>query len=240
MGLVLALPAIAAAAGEYAVAPGSRDNAIHLSFVCAEPAAAYSSATPPEIEVLAVPAWIEKLRLVISAAPAGGLTVFFDVAPGTPLDQCGTLAVRFEARGAGEEALPPVIRRWPLRTSADAPAEQHSYRIEECCLAAAEVEVDREGLPVRHQLVGSEPNPWRASTRIRFGLAEGGAAVTLSIHDVAGRRVRELHTPHLSGGFHQIVWDGSDDAGRSLPPGLYFYELSAGPWTAMGKTLLLR
>ena len=65
------------------------------------------------------------------------------------------------------------------------------------------------------------PNPFRFATTIRFSLAsEGKTRVT--VYDVSGRRVRELHDGWLPSGRHAMGWDGRDDTGLSTAAGIYF------------------
>jgi flagellar hook assembly protein FlgD len=45
---------------------------------------------------------------------------------------------------------------------------------------------------------------------------------------VSGREVRVLFHGEVAAGSHDAVWDGRDAAGRPLPAGTYFYELTAG------------
>lgn len=73
----------------------------------------------------------------------------------------------------------------------------------------------------------ASPNPARASTTLGFTLA-AAAHMRVSLHDTAGRRVRTLWDGAAASGEHRIVWDGRDDAGRELPPGLYLARLLAG------------
>jgi trimeric autotransporter adhesin len=73
----------------------------------------------------------------------------------------------------------------------------------------------------------SWPNPARGATRIAFTLDRAGAA-RLTVFDLAGRRVRSLADGVLPAGRHEIAWDGADNAGRTTPPGLYFYRLETG------------
>jgi hypothetical protein len=72
------------------------------------------------------------------------------------------------------------------------------------------------------------PNPFRASTTIRFDLP-ARAEVRLRIFDVQGRLVRTLvdHEP-LEAGTHSRPWLGEDDQGRRSASGVYFYRLEAG------------
>jgi len=50
----------------------------------------------------------------------------------------------------------------------------------------------------------------------------GRGSITITVHDLSGRHVRDLSLvrDHPSGE-HQVAWDGRDDAGRLLPPGTY-------------------
>ena len=51
------------------------------------------------------------------------------------------------------------------------------------------------------------------------------AAVTLEMYDLAGRRVRRAYEGMGSNGAYALEWDGTDDRGLLVPPGLYLYEL---------------
>ena len=51
------------------------------------------------------------------------------------------------------------------------------------------------------------------------------AAVTLELHDLAGHRVRRAYAGMDSNGSYALEWDGTDDRGLLVPPGLYLYEL---------------
>jgi len=37
-----------------------------------------------------------------------------------------------------------------------------------------------------------------------------------------------------------VAWDGRDDAGRSLPSGVYIYRVSAGRQSVVGRMNLIR
>jgi hypothetical protein len=83
-------------------------------------------------------------------------------------------------------------------------------------------------LPSRAQLLGNWPNPAQPSTRIGFLLPSAGhEAATLAVFDAAGRRVRTFRGG-FAAGLNQIAWDGSDDNGRPVRAGLYFYRLDIG------------
>ncbi len=64
------------------------------------------------------------------------------------------------------------------------------------------------------------PNPARGSLFFQGTVAQGGK-VTMRIHDVAGRLVREVVTRRSGAGSFRITWDGRDESGRPAASGLY-------------------
>jgi hypothetical protein len=83
------------------------------------------------------------------------------------------------------------------------------------------------------------PNPFREATRLRFALDRPGR-VSLSVFDVAGRRLRDLTARNLPSGEHSLVWNGEDDAGRAVPAGVYLYVLDVGGRREAGKVVRIR
>ena len=68
------------------------------------------------------------------------------------------------------------------------------------------------------------PNPFNPGTTISFELPELGP-VRLEIYTAAGALVTTLVDESLSGGPHEITWDGRDTGGRQVASGAYFYQL---------------
>ena len=72
------------------------------------------------------------------------------------------------------------------------------------------------------------PNPFCQDARIRYRVPDGTPAL-LTIFDPSGRRLRSMLDPAgYGGGWRVIAWDGRDDRGYDLPPGVYFCRLDAG------------
>jgi hypothetical protein len=101
--------------------------------------------------------------------------------------------------------------------------------------AAAKVALESEALgvspfadniPEEYSLAQNYPNPFNPETVVRFGLP-GQSAVRLTIYDLHGRQVRGLLDGGLSPGYHEVTWDGRDDAGKQVSSGLYLYRLVA-------------
>ena len=95
-------------------------------------------------------------------------------------------------------------------------------------------------LPSRPTLLGNSPNPVRPWTRISFLLSGGSdGAVSLRLFDAGGRLVRTFE-PRFSPGLNEVVWNGTDDQGRTLPAGVYLYRLKVGAQEFNHKMVLVR
>lgn len=85
----------------------------------------------------------------------------------------------------------------------------------------------------------SYPNPFTPSTTIRYALP-GRSHVKLAIYDVAGREVTVLEDDVMSGGPHEVSWNGTDESGTPLAAGMYFVRLDAGDETRTSKVMLVK
>ena len=91
--------------------------------------------------------------------------------------------------------------------------------------------------PRPYALHQSQPNPGTGGSTISFDLPVE-TAVTVTIFDVAGRRVVDLVDHRLGPGTHTAPWRGIDDAGNALPSGIYFYRLETEEFSETKKLLL--
>ena len=62
----------------------------------------------------------------------------------------------------------------------------------------------------------------------------------LHIFDVLRRRVRTLVDSPQPAGSHRRVWDGTDQGGRPVATGVYFYRLDTGSERVARRMVLLR
>lgn len=74
-------------------------------------------------------------------------------------------------------------------------------------------------------LLPPAPNPTRGATQFRFSLPKEGDA-ELTLFDMQGRLVRELHHGWTSGQSVIKAWDGTDDRGVKVEPGVYMARLA--------------
>ncbi len=92
----------------------------------------------------------------------------------------------------------------------------------------------------RLRLGASVPNPFQAFTTITFSLSEPGVP-DLGIYDIRGRLVRGLlHGRALNAGRHAIVWNGLDDRGAPVSPGVHFAALRVAESVLSAKVIVLR
>jgi subtilisin family serine protease len=94
-------------------------------------------------------------------------------------------------------------------------------------------------LPTRLTLYPNYPNPFNATTIIRYDLPEK-TKVSLEIYNVLGERVRKLVDTMEDAGRKSAKWNGLDDAGRMAASGVYFSRLRAGNQTQIKKMILVR
>jgi probable HAF family extracellular repeat protein len=71
---------------------------------------------------------------------------------------------------------------------------------------------------------GATPNPARGNSRFDFSLARGGHA-SLVLVDVTGRIVRTLADGDFGAGPQAVAWDGRDQGGTRVAPGIYHARL---------------
>ncbi|MFH1842536.1 MAG: FlgD immunoglobulin-like domain containing protein [bacterium] len=71
------------------------------------------------------------------------------------------------------------------------------------------------------------PNPASQQTRFRYHLPSTNQ-VTVRIYDVAGRLIRTFSRGNESSGWHELVWNRDNHAGRRTAAGVYFCTLQIG------------
>ena len=102
------------------------------------------------------------------------------------------------------------------------------------------VEEPKPGLPVADRLVvRAQPSPFTGSTNLSVQLRAAGS-LDLRVYDNSGRVVRTLArgsavTPHA-----RFTWDGRNDDGQTVAPGIYFYRVKSATAEAWGKVVLSR
>lgn len=108
----------------------------------------------------------------------------------------------------------------------------------QCPLTATDAPVlPGDELPVRIAVV---PNPvTREGATLRFDRNRDGRQLRVSIHDVAGRRLRTFTAP--ADPERSLFWDARDASGRFVAPGVYFVRFSVDDRReAVGRAVVTR
>jgi len=92
-------------------------------------------------------------------------------------------------------------------------------------------------IPQRFDLAQNYPNPFNPTTTIRYSVPVQGR-VRLRVFDLVGREVASLVDEEGVAGSYLITWRGTDNYGRPLSSGVYFYKLD-GPGQQITKKLIL-
>jgi hypothetical protein len=102
-----------------------------------------------------------------------------------------------------------------------------------------EHEEEMPDTPVRTALHQNYPNPFNPSTLIRYEIARAGE-IALNIYDVQGLLVKTLYRGRRDPGRYEIAWNGRNERGSSVAPGIYFYRLTASDFRQTKKMVMLR
>ena len=94
-------------------------------------------------------------------------------------------------------------------------------------------------LPEEFALSQNYPNPFNPSTTIEYALPLP-ARVSLRVYNLLGREIAALVNDWQDIGYYEIVWQGRDQAGRSVASGVYFAVLQADGHLLTRKMLLLK
>lgn len=83
------------------------------------------------------------------------------------------------------------------------------------------------------------PNPFNPGTNIDYQIFSSGSTA-LTIFNVKGENVRTVFKGIRSIGSYSIFWNGTDNSGKPLPSGHYFYQLKNNEIVETKKMILLK
>jgi hypothetical protein len=114
-----------------------------------------------------------------------------------------------------------------------------SYDVLTLVLDLSQTGIDDGEFTAVFALRQNSPNPFRGGTAMSFNLPAPERA-TLSVYNVAGRKVATVADREFGAGRHDVTWNGVDSTGRPVPAGIYFYRLDAGTNTSTRKMIVLK
>jgi hypothetical protein len=94
-------------------------------------------------------------------------------------------------------------------------------------------------VPLVYSLSQNYPNPFGPATSITYSLARK-EHVDISVYDLAGRHVRTLVNEIQEPSRYRTEWDGTNNRGEQVPPGVYFIRYHAGSHAFAKKAILLQ
>jgi len=94
-------------------------------------------------------------------------------------------------------------------------------------------------IPEKSALLQNYPNPFNPETWIPYQLRDP-ASVSIAVYSSAGALIRMLEVGHRDAGIYAsrsraAYWDGRNEAGEEVASGIYFYSITAGEFSAIGK-----
>ncbi len=101
------------------------------------------------------------------------------------------------------------------------------------------LETEERIIPHKFTLKQNYPNPFNPNTTIAYSLPKQ-SYIDLKIYNIKGQLVRTLYNDEQEAGEYSINWDGSDEQGRVVSSGVYFYSLQTDDFVQTRKMLLLR
>jgi hypothetical protein len=94
-------------------------------------------------------------------------------------------------------------------------------------------------VPTEFSLAQNFPNPFNPVTTIPFKLKEN-TKVSLVIYNALGQKIKTLVSGTLSAGVYNKTWNGSNDLGRKVASGIYFYKLVTPSKVFTKKMVLIK
>ena len=88
-------------------------------------------------------------------------------------------------------------------------------------------------------LMAPSPNPMAGSTEFRFMLPVASQA-NLTVYDVRGRLVRELHKGVVRSAPTVVAWNGCDDGGARVAQGMYIARLETPSAVVTQRVVVVR
>jgi len=94
-------------------------------------------------------------------------------------------------------------------------------------------------IPPTFSLNQNYPNPFNPSTTISYQIPQTGS-IRIDIFNIKGQKIRTLINELKHPGKHSVVWNGTDQSGRQVASGIYYYRIVTDHNSSTKKMLLLK
>ena len=95
------------------------------------------------------------------------------------------------------------------------------------------------GVPHEFAIRGNYPNPFNPETAIMFSL-DITSPIVVKIYSILGQEISTLHSGILESGYHSMIWNGTDQFGKSVGSGVYIYRITSENRALIGKMMMLK
>jgi flagellar hook assembly protein FlgD len=107
------------------------------------------------------------------------------------------------------------------------------------------ISADDELITNTSRLLGNHPNPFNPSTEISFQISDSSNDAQIEIYNLKGQKVKTFpvilsEVEGLGKKHYSVTWNGTDDAGKPVSSGTYYYSLKQGNITDTKKMVLLK
>lgn len=94
-------------------------------------------------------------------------------------------------------------------------------------------------LPTEFMVHQNYPNPFNPSTTLQFDLPQP-ADVSIVVYNAVGQKVKTLVNGKQDAGYHNVVWDGTNESGQRVASGVYIFNAVLDKHVTSGKMLLVK
>jgi subtilisin family serine protease len=85
---------------------------------------------------------------------------------------------------------------------------------------------ETNGIPKEFKISQNYPNPFNPTTKIYFQLPIT-SQIRLDIYNILGKKIKTLLDQTIKAGYHEVLWDGTNDTNTKISSGIYIYKFTA-------------
>lgn len=93
--------------------------------------------------------------------------------------------------------------------------------------------------PAGIALIGNYPNPFNPSTTIQFNM-DKAAPANVAIYNQKGQLVKSFDLATADKGVNNLHWNGTDNSGKAVSSGVYYFRLKSGSYSSTKKMVLMK
>ena len=113
------------------------------------------------------------------------------------------------------------------------------YSIDGQLIAQGSKSMLLKAIPEEFTLHQNYPNPFNPITTIQYDMPKA-SHVRLIIYDIMGREVATIINTEMNAGYQSIIWNTSNNYGRPVSAGIYFYHLQTNDFVKTKKMVLVK